>query len=462
MLSLRESGSLNRRSFLQIGSLGLGGMALPGLLAAQAAAAAQGRPVKDKSVIFLFLHGGPSQFETFDPKMDAPAEIRSTTGEISTQLPGITFGSMLERLATLNDRFSIVRSYRTGDAKHDIKPIVGRPTHGANMGSLYARVAGTNHPESGMPLNVALFPRAVDMSTGPAVEQFGKFDAAGSLGSAYTPFVPGGGGNLQKDMQLNLARTRVDDRRNLLAGLDRLQRDVDSGALVGLDRFQQQAFQTILGGVAKAFDLSKEDPQTVARYDTAPLVRPEQISKKWNNYKRYVDNAKSLGKLLLLARRLCEAGCGFVTVTTDFVWDWHADSNNAGCEEGMRYTGQPFDYAVSAFLEDIRERGLEDQILLVAGGEMGRTPRINKNGGRDHWGGLSPLLLAGGGLHRGQVIGQSTRDGGEPLSEPVEMDHLVATIMHTLLDIGQVRLLTGLPQDLLRTLTTGTPIPGLS
>jgi hypothetical protein len=437
-------------------------MALPGLLAARAAAAAQGRPVKDKSVIFLFLHGGPSQFETFDPKMDAPAEIRSTTGEISTKLPGITFGSTLQRLATLNDRFSIVRSYRTGDARHDIKPIVGRPTHGANMGSLYARVAGTNHPDSGMPLNVALFPRAVDMSTGPAVEQFGKFDAAGALGSAYAPFVPGGGGNLQKDMQLSLARTRVDDRRNLLTGLDRLQRAADGGALAGLDRFQQQAFQTILGGVAKAFDLSREDPQTVARYDTAPLVRPEQISKKWNNYKRYVDNAKSLGKLLLLARRLCEAGCGFVTVTTDFVWDFHADNNNAGCEEGMRYTGRPFDHAVAAFLEDVRERGLDDKILLVAGGEMGRTPRINKNGGRDHWGGLSPLFLSGGGLASGQVIGQSTRDGGEPLSEPVEMDNLVATIMHTLLDIGQVRLQTGLPQDLLRALTLPQPIAGLS
>ena len=262
-------------------------------------------------------------------------------------------------------------------------------------------------------------------------------------------------------MELGIARTRIDDRRNLLAGLDRLKREADAGSLAGLDHFQQQAFQTILGGVAKAFDLKQEDPKTIARYDTAPLVRPNQISQTWNNYSRYVDNAKSLGKLLLLARRLCEAGCGFVTVTTNFVWDMHADKNNAGCEEGMQYTGRPLDHALSAFMEDVRERGLDDKILLVAGGEIGRTPRINKNGGRDHWGGLSPLLLTGGGLPMGQVIGQSTRDGGEPLSEPVGMENLVATIMHTLLDIGQVRLETGLPQDVLRLLTTGSPIPGL-
>jgi hypothetical protein len=451
---------LGRRAFLQVGSLATAGLTLPGLLAAQAQAGS-GRPVKDKSVIFLFLHGGPSQFETFDPKMDAPAEIRSTTGEIPTCLPGITFGSTFPKLAVLADRLAIVRSYRTGDAKHDIKPIVGTTTFGANMGSLYARVAGTSHPATGMPLNAALFPRAVDDSTGPAVDQFGKFEATGTLGSAYAPFVPGGGGSLQKDMELGIARTRIDDRRNLLAGLDRLKRQADAGSLAGHDHFQQQAFQTILGGVAKAFDLKQEDPKTIARYDTAPLVRPNQISQKWNNYSRYVDNAKSLGKLLLLARRLCEAGCGFVTVTTNFVWDMHADNNNAGCEEGMQYTGRPLDHALSAFLEDVRERGLDDKILLVAGGEIGRTPRINKNGGRDHWGGLSPLLLTGGGLPMGQVIGQSTRDGGEPLSEPIGMENLVSTIMHTLLDIGQVRLETGLPQDVLRLLTTSKQIPGL-
>ena len=449
-----------RRDFLRIGSLGLGGLALPQLLATQAAAANTNlRPVTGKSVIFLFLHGGPSQIETFDPKMSAPAEIRSVTGEIPTKLPGITFGSTFERLAALNDKYSIVRSFHTGDANHDIKPVVGKTTLGANMGSLFARVAGNSDPTTGMPLNAALFPRAVDPSCGPAVDQFGNFTATGGLGSAFMPFVPGGGGSLQKDMELKLDPNRVDDRRNLLSSLDRIRRDLETrGELSGTGGFQAQAFETILGGVAKAFDLSHEDPKTIARYDTAPLVRPEQISRKWNNYSRYVDNAKTLGKLLLMARRLCEAGCGFVTVTTNFVWDMHADVNNATMEEGMRYMGNPLDHALSAFIEDCEARGLTDDILLVATGEMGRTPRLNGSGGRDHWGGLAPLLLYGGGTKAGQVIGHSTSDAGEPRSEPFGNENLLATVMHTLLDIGQVRLLTGLPQDLLQALTTPKPI----
>src|SRR5687768_9995489 len=176
---------LGRRAFLEVGSLALGGLALPQLLATQALAAkADLRPVTGKSVIFLFLHGGPSQIETFDPKMSAPAENRSVTGEIDTKLPGITFGSTFERLAALNDKFTIVRSFRTGDANHDIKPVVGKATLGANMGSLFARIAGTNDPVTGMPLNAALFPRAVDPTTDAAIDKFGNFQSSGGLGSA--------------------------------------------------------------------------------------------------------------------------------------------------------------------------------------------------------------------------------------------------------------------------------------
>lgn len=464
MLRFHGSGDhLARRDFLRIGSLGLGGLTLGNLLQMQALAEKAGaRPVTGKSVIFLFLHGGPSQIETFDPKMEAPAGVRSVTGEITTALPGVTFGSTFQRLAKLANKLAVVRSFKTGDANHDIKPVVGKATLGANMGSLFSRIAGINDPRSGMPLNVTLFPRAVDSSAGPAVEQFGKFDSSGTLGSAYAPFVPGGGGSLQSDMELKLEPARIDDRKALLSGLDRIRRGLDArGGLNGADNFQEQALQTILGGVASAFDLSREDAKTIARYDTAPLVRPDQISRQWKNYPRYVDNANSLGKLLLLARRLCEAGCGFVTVTSNFVWDMHADANNAGVEEGMEYMGPPLDHAVSAFVEDCEARGLSDKILLVATGEMGRTPKINARGGRDHWGGLAPLLLYGGGLKMGQVIGNSTRDAGEPQSEPFGNENLLATIMHTLLDIGQLRLMPGVPQDVLRVVTSHEPISGL-
>lgn len=460
MLSIREPlGRGGRREFLRIGGLALGGLSLPGLLASRAAAKQDGRPVTDKSVIFLFMHGGPSQTETFDPKMSAPAGVRSATGELATSIPGVTFGGTFEKLAPLANKFSVIRSFRTGDGNHDIKPIVGRDSLGANLGSVYARVAGTNDPRTGMPLNTALFPRAVDPETMSAITNFGDFSATGGLGSAFAPFVPGGGGTLQESMQLAIPRDRLDDRRGLLSTLDRIQRNTDSsGALVGSDRFQQQAFDTIVGGVAKAFDLSQEDAATIARYDTAPLMRPDQISTAWANHPRYVDNAKTLGKLLLLARRLCEAGCGFVTVTTNFVWDMHADQNNAGVEEGMQYMGRPFDHAVSAFIEDIEQRGLRDKILLVCCGEMGRTPKINARGGRDHWGGLAPLLLYGGGLKMGQVVGQSTADAGEPATEPIGIRNLIATVMHTLLDVGQVRTMTNLPAEAQRVISGSEPI----
>jgi hypothetical protein len=449
----------NRRAFLKIGSLALGGLSWPTLLA-QAGDAR--RLVADKSVIFLFLHGGPSQIETFDPKMTAPAGIRSATGEVATSIPGVTFGGTFPKLAALAHKLAVVRSFVAGDGNHDLKPVVGRDTFGANLGSIYARVAGINHPVTGMPTNTVLFPRAVDQSTQPGTKSFGKFEATGGFGNACAPFDPSSGGDLGKDMRLTIPLTRLDDRRRLLAGLDRVNWSLSEGRLLeGMDRTREQAFQTILGGVADAFDLKKEDPRTLARYDTAPLVRPEKIDKKWRNYNNYVDNAKALGKLLLLARRLCERGCGFVTVTTNFVWDMHADVNNAGVVEGMRYMGLPLDHALSAFILDLEERGLSDKILLVACGEMGRTPRINKHGGRDHWGNLAPLLLAGGGLRMGQVIGQSNHDAGEPRSNPVHIRNLLATILHTVFDVGQLRLVSGLPREIAQTMTGWEPIADL-
>jgi acetyl esterase/lipase len=457
MLSFHDPARLGRRAFLRAGALSLGGLTLADRSSARGSPPA---PPADKSVVFLFLHGGPSQIETFDPHMEAPAETRSATGEIRTALPGVTFGSSFPRLARLADRLAVVRSFVPGDANHDIKPVVGKESAGANLGAAYAQVVGANHPETGLPRNVVLFPRAVDPSCQPGTTSFGNFGATGPFGPATAPFQPGAGGSLREDMRLALPADRFDDRRALLAEFDRARAAFDATQRDGVDESRRKAVSLLLGGAADAFDLAREDPRTIDRYDTAPLVRPENIDRKWKNYNNYVDNAKALGKLMLLARRLCERGAGFVTVTTNFVWDMHADVNNAPVAEGMRYMGPPLDHAVAAFLEDVAARGLSDRILLVCCGEMGRTPKVNKNGGRDHWGNLGPLLLAGGGLNVGQVIGRSARTGGEPNSDPVSVRHLIGTVMHTLFDVGQLRVARGVPRDVLR-MAEWDPIPGL-
>jgi hypothetical protein len=449
-----------RREFLKVGSLALGGLTLPGLMKARA----DGRLLRDKSVIFLFLHGGPSQFETFDPKMSAPANIRSATGEVRTKLPGITFGGTFPKLAERADRVSIVRSFVTGDGNHDIKPIVGRDTFGSNLGSVYSRIRGTNDPATGLPTNVALFPRAVDprAQNTNGVVNFPVYLSTGPFGSAYAPFDPSGGGAVLSNMRLAVPMDRLSDRRQLLSQLDHVQwLASEARRIEALDRTQQQAFDVVVRGVGEAFDLSREDPRVIAQYDTEPLLGPTNIDRRWNNYNNYLDNARSLGKLLLLARRLCERGCGFVTVTTNFVWDMHADVNNATMVEGMGYMGRPLDHAVAALLDDLEARGLSERILLVMCGEMGRTPAINNQGGRDHWGNLAPLLVAGGGLQMGQVVGRSAANGGTPNSEPVRLNNLIATILHTLVDMGEVRINPSMPREINQAIAGYEPIAQL-
>ena len=463
MITFTDSSPYSRRSFLQVGGLGLGGLSLSQLIGWRASAAKAGIPLKNKSVVFLFMHGGPPQQETFDPKMDAPAEIRSSTGEVKTSIPGVTFGSTFEKLAERANRLAIVRSYTTGNGNHDIKPIVGKDSLEANIGSLFSRIAGANVPTSGMPRNVALFPRAVDADSQERVKQFGNLLAHGTVGASCAPFAPGSAKNgIQGDMTMWMSKQRLEDRMYLLNKMDSLKRAIDNGAADGLGELQKQAVNMITGGISEAFGLSGEDPRTIARYDTAPLINPNSISKSWNNHRNYRDHGQTLGKLMLLARRLCERGAGFVTVTTNFVWDFHSDKNNAGAAEGMDYCGVPFDHAVSAFLDDLHDRGLSDQILLVCCGEMGRTPKLQNNGGRNHWGRLAPLMLAGGGLRMGQVIGESSADAGEPASNAVTTENLIGTIMHTLLDVGQVRLMENLPRDVHQLVTSASPIKGLS
>lgn len=449
---------LDRRGFLTLGTLGLGGLGLTSLLQA---ASEQPDLVTGKSVIFLFQQGGPSQFETFDPKPEASSSIRTLTGTRSTSLPGVQFGETLGQLAAVAHKLVVLRSFQTGNAAHNIQPIVSPETLQANIGSLYSRVVGAINPGSGIPTNAVLFPQAAcnDVTRGSAR---GDITATGGMGAAYAPFVPGAGGNLQKDMRLNLPRDRFEDRHALRSALDSARRDWD-GQEVSVTRFQDQAYELLLNGsAADALDLTRESSAVVARYDTSRYAQSHNWSRS-NRGKRgyYTGQAKSVGKLLLMARRMCEAGCGFVTIHADYegVWDMHADGENLNMVDGMEAIGRSFDHAVAAFIEDVEARGLSEKILLVCCGEMGRTPRINRNGGRDHWAKLAPLMLYGGGIRSGQVIGQSTRDGGEPDTEPLTIAHLVSSILHTVFDMGRLRLEPSLGQ--LARLGEHPVIPGL-
>jgi uncharacterized protein (DUF1501 family) len=446
----------SRREFLKVG-----GLSLPQLLRSRAAAAGAGRAVKDKAVVFLFLSGGPSHIEFFDPKMDAPAEIRSITGEVQTRLPGITFGSSFPKLAAMADKITIVRSYASGRGDHTYQLAAGGDNAmKATMGALYARVAGTNDPHTGIPNNILVVPEAVERG----LRLQGNFEtgalptltAPGDLGATYRAFDPSGSSEIQRNMELRISPDRLEDRRYLLEAFDTLRQDIDDrGVLAGADRFQQQAFDVISRGVAQAFDLSREDPRLVAAYDTSRFFSNSYVQSYYDMRRA----SNFLGKQMLLARRLVEAGCGFVTVS-DCGWDMHANENSPRNMAALPMMAGQVDHAVAAFLDDLENRGLSDKVLLVVTGEMGRTPRRNGNGGRDHWGNLTSLLLAGGGLRMGQVIGRSDRMASSPATERFGPQHLLATVMHTLLDIGEVRVQRDLGR-VANVISDGTPIPGL-
>ncbi len=459
----RNCQGLARREFLKIGalgSLGFGGLlTLPQLLAAKASGSSL---VRDKSVVLLFLQGGPSHIEFFDPKMTAPSEIRSVTGEVPTKHAGISFGGTFPQLASRADKFTVVRSYGSGNSGHTYESVTtGGNSLKSTLGSIYARVAGVNHPQTGIPNNILLLPEAVkeglklgsNFETGaiPTLTQ------PGDLGPSYAAFNPAGGGQLKDNLELKVSPDRLLDRRNLLAGLDRLKRDAEQASAVsGADEFQQQALDVITRGVAQAFDLKQESQSTLDRYDTAKLFRNEDVQ-RWGDMKR---STNLLGRQLLLARRLCEAGCGYVTVS-DCGWDMHSNGNSPKFLGGMQPLGHQVDHAVSAFIDDVRERGLEDKILLVVTGEMGRTPRINRDGGRDHYGDLTPLLLFGGGLKMGQVIGQSDGQAARAATTPYRPQQLLVTLMNVLFDMGLLRLQTNIPRDLAKLGETARPIDGL-
>ncbi|MCA9052521.1 MAG: DUF1501 domain-containing protein [Planctomycetaceae bacterium] len=373
---------------------------MPALLEARAQAAAGGSVAKDTSVVWLWLAGGPTHIETFDPKMDAPAEFRSTTGEVKSKVPGITLGGNFSRMASVADRMAFVRSFAHNDSGHgsgthyvmtgysnrniDNGGLPSRPS----VGSICAKSRGANNAQTGMPTYVRLGGIGSD---GPAF-----------LGKAYSPFESSG--ESKRDMDLRTPLERIDDRRALLTDLDRFQRKADqTGLMDGLTAFEQQAFSLVLGNAPQAFDLKDENPQVLQRY-----------------------GKKTLAQQLLVARRLCEAGCGFVTVSYGG-WDMHSQ-----VARSMNQRGPEVDQAVAAFLEDVADRGLSEKILLVITGEFGRTPKVNRNAGRDHWGPLCTLALAGGGLRMGQTVGASDARAYRPASDPITPQDLMATVFQVL------------------------------
>lgn len=455
MLTIPSSGvggfdSMNRRGWLRAGWLGLGGFALPSLLAAREIAGGSEAERRAKSVVLLFCSGGPSHIETFDPKPQAQAEFRSQTGWISTNVPGIEFGGTFPEMAKRADRIAVVRSFvhKTADHVQAIEQVfqAGRPK-GPSLGAVVSRLRGSTHPVTGLPTHVHLATNEVDPQYNNEKQRMLSADSPGPLGPAYSPFRPDGKGEANRTLELAIPMDRLDDRRSLRTAFDRLNRSCDSrGLIAGLDQFEQQAFDLILGKGRAAFDLSNEDSRLVARYDTSHFS---------TGFKKF--RPSEIGKQLLLARRLCEAGCGFVTIQNPG-WDMHADENNPGIVNGMEMLGRPVDHAVSAFLDDLAERGMERDVLLIITGDFGRTPRVNKAGGRDHWPQLSTLAFAGGPFKLGQTIGRSGPKADVPTSTPISLDQLLATVAHALFDVGRLRLQSGIPREITRTLESAEPI----
>ncbi len=346
----------SRRELLRVGSLALGGLTLSQLFGLRARSAEVGPLTTDKAVVMLFLQGGPSQIDLFDPKMSAPVEIRSIFGEVQTSLPGVTFGATFPKLAALAHRIAVVRSFASNNADHqNYVSVAGGNALKTPMGSLYARIAGTNHPRTGMPSNTIVTPEAVSggvkMKQNFETQSLQKLIASSqNIGASYAYFDPSGGGQLRQDLELKLPRDRFDDRRSLLRQLDTFKRQVEgTGVLDHVSAYEERAYEVIVRGIGEAFDLSREDPKTVAKYNTSSLFQLDEVH-KWGDMRR---SSNLLGKQMLLARRLVEAGCGFVTVM-DAGWDMHSNGNSPKGLAGMKWLGGQVDHAVSAFLEDLR------------------------------------------------------------------------------------------------------------
>jgi len=347
-------------------------------------------PTGEKSVVWLWLGGGATHIETFDPKPMAPEGVRSTNGAIMTKGDFLLGGNFL-KLAARGDKISVVRSFAhrnsshrtgthwvmTGHNSSDNTPqsMQQEPSYGSIMSSTY----GANHPLSGMPTYVKI--NGI------------TFDGPAWLGGQYKPYEASGEG--VENLKSRVENNRFLERRNLIGGLDKLKIENDLEIWPDL---RKQSFGLILGKASEAFDLKKE---------------PEPSRDKYGS---------GLGEQMLLARRLVENGTKFVTIHYGG-WDMH--SNIAKSLDGRM---PPLDHALSTFIDDLQDRGMSKNVLLVVTGEFGRTYRVNKNGGRDHWPQLSPLMLSGGEFDMGRAIGESTSKVETPKSDPFGPKDVTATL----------------------------------
>ena len=405
--------TLTRRQWIQGGGALAGAMMWPGLLKAQAK-----KDAPAKQAIVIFLQGGLSHYESFDPKPEAPTAYKSEFGEISTSVPGVRFAEHLPLLAKRMHKFNLIRGAFVDSPSHETAihmTLTGWTLKGANtttndvnlthpsMGAVVAKKCGAR--VSGLPGYVTV----------PQSGQLGvrvHYGTAGQLGKAFEPMDSGmPSGSLAQpfsgppNLMLNagLDTRRLADRLALLRGVDEL-----AGVADGLDTYSQQAVEMLAGGKAGgAFDISRE-----------PLKVRERYGKH------------SWGQQTLLARRLAEAGVPYTLVNfnlnqkTGQDWDNHRDIFNVMKNKLL----PPTDRAISALLDDLDERGLLDTTLVAVYSEFGRTPKINKDGGRDHWSQVCSVMLAGGGLKRGVVVGSSTKAGDVPKDRPTPFNDILATM----------------------------------
>jgi len=395
--------SLNRRSMLKVGALALGGLTLPGLLKARAES---GSAANRKSVILVWLAGGPSHIDMYDLKPNAPAEVRGEFKPIPTNVPGTQFGEHLPLQAKIADKLSIVRSAYHTNAGHGMGSQWMQTGYQATIevndniypstGSVVSKLKGPNEP--GLPAYVNL-PRKA------------SFANAAYLGASYNPFAPDANPNEANFQVRNLKlpgrvdAERLEKRAGLVRDIDTIRRDIDlKGDVSGFDTFYRDAMEMVTNVKAMvAFDVNREPVKLRDRY-----------------------GRNDLGQSCLLARRLVEAGVTFVTVQAGGGWDTHKDNFR---ELNRRLLPQ-YDAAVATLVEDLHDRGLSDDVLVMSYGEFGRTPKINKDAGRDHWPGAMSILYAGGGLKMGQMIGTTDSTASYPASKPYTPGCVLSTMYH--------------------------------